>query len=726
MGGVAGHLAHLHDNRDLTYNKIAKILSLASNAGLKGTEKTDGYNIYLGFKDGSARYARNDGDMRRGGGVTADLLAREFAGGEDVKKVYLDAFKSFETAAKSLNPEEIAKIFGKNGEIFYNSEIMGPGASNVVNYDKNIISIHHLGHKRFSSEENKVIDIDASSSSKHLDSVVDRFEQETVRERFNVQRTAVLKLKALEGDQDMNIALEKIKKAGLEGSMSIGQFLEREIAKKIESELAYMTSQTKQDIVGRILQSKGHKSLTNIYKGFPKDQKEVIRSLVKQGPRFVSEIIYPIEDAIHDFAVELLKGLESAYILDNHAELKRLQAEIEIAIKQIQEYEGPGKEEAHGVLKKQLSKIKHHDNINTTIEGFVFEYEGQMYKFTGNYAPINQLLGLFRYGRGKVPSIQRAEEQPERLQEDEDLERQDTGDYSDTERLALVPGGFKPPHRGHLSMVAHFANLADKVLILIGKKPRRLPNGKEITLDEALRVWEIYLEDSQLENVEIVAIESNPTATAYQILEDALPGQTIIMGCGAKDEERFSSNMTQYVPEGVNLETTPCPNLVHTVTGETLSAGFMREYIANNDFGEFSEYIPDSSKYRAEELFSLLGGERRLQESIPDAIFRLVEEAMNEAEKKKKLPPKVHAKAAKIRSEKGNKDMSKKQSYAIAASMLGEEDEDLDEVSSVGGGGLEGTAGKRKDKKRKSIIREKELQETVEEVYNVLMNFATN
>ena len=26
MGGVAGHLAHLYDNRDLTYNKMAEIL----------------------------------------------------------------------------------------------------------------------------------------------------------------------------------------------------------------------------------------------------------------------------------------------------------------------------------------------------------------------------------------------------------------------------------------------------------------------------------------------------------------------------------------------------------------------------------------------------------------------------------------------------------------------------------------------------------------------------
>ena len=53
-GGVAGHLAHLYDNRGLTFEKIAEILTAASRGELVGTEKTDGFNIYLGFKNGVA------------------------------------------------------------------------------------------------------------------------------------------------------------------------------------------------------------------------------------------------------------------------------------------------------------------------------------------------------------------------------------------------------------------------------------------------------------------------------------------------------------------------------------------------------------------------------------------------------------------------------------------------------------------------------------------------
>ena len=116
-----------------------------------------------------------------------------------------------------------------------------------------------------------------------------------------------------------------------------------------------------------------------------------------QEKQYIANAIWPIEEAIHDFSVEILRGMESAYILDNQTELSRLQNEIKDAVVAIQRYEGEGHSEAKDVLYKQLQKIKHHDNINTTVEGFVFEFEGMLYKFTGNFAPINQILGLLKY-----------------------------------------------------------------------------------------------------------------------------------------------------------------------------------------------------------------------------------------------------------------------------------------------------------------------------------------
>ena len=405
MGGVAGGMAHLYNDPSLTFNDIKKILSAASRGEIEGTEKTDGYNIYLGYVDGKARAARNKGDMAKGGMDFALLAAREFKGGPEVRKVYLDAFRAYQKALASLSEKELADIFGENGEIFYNTEIQGPSASNVVNYDANVLSIHPTGHKRYNKETNQLEIVDASNNSAALDKVIDRFEQELQDEDFKVRRTAALKLNKLDSDYDLNIALNKMEKAGFSGDMTIGEFLEVNILEYLNQKLPYLADNLKQAVVDRILRKEGALGLPQITKGMPAAEKKKISAVVKYGPALLKKYTYPLEDAIHDFSVELLRGLHSAYILDNEAQVDKLKAEVADAIRTLRGYSGPGAEQAHEILFQQLKKLKHHDNVNTAVEGFVFQIGDQVYKFTGNFAPVNQLLGLFRYGRGQVPPL---------------------------------------------------------------------------------------------------------------------------------------------------------------------------------------------------------------------------------------------------------------------------------------------------------------------------------
>ena len=55
-------------------------------------------------------------------------------------------------------------------------------------------------------------------------------------------------------------------------------------------------------------------------------------------------------------------------------------------------------QEATDILQKQLKKLKNVNNISSSIEGLVFTYNGNTYKLTGNFAPINQILGLLKFG----------------------------------------------------------------------------------------------------------------------------------------------------------------------------------------------------------------------------------------------------------------------------------------------------------------------------------------
>ena len=617
-GGVAGHLAHLYDNRDLTFEKLADILTAASRGKLVGTEKTDGFNIYLGFKGGEAKAARNKGDMRKGGMNAVDLAMREFAGGPEIKKVYVDAFSAFEAAVASLSDEEKLAIFGPEGEIFYNSEIMGPGASNVVNYDSNIITIHGSGHKRYDEETDKVVNADVDEASKVLDQVVDRFEQAIQGKNFNVQRTAFVNLQKLEGSYDLKIALEKIKKAGLQGDMTVQDFLAEKLLEDVNEKFPSLNDDMKQQIVNRITKAEGAPTLTQIYRGLGGDKnlKEQVRSYVQTGNKTISKLIWPIEDAIHDFAVAMLEGMESAYILDNPKELARLKKEVQTAIKSIQAYQGEGQEMAHEILSKQLQKIKHLDNITSVAEGFVFEYDGQLYKFTGNFAPINQILGLFRFGRKgvKIPRVDEAK--------------------GATETVAIIPGAFKPPHRGHLDMVRHYADNADRVIVMVSPKPRQTPNGRDISQEDSIAMWNLYLDKVGLKNVQVIeSPHPSPVRSAYEYVEKtAEPGEMVMLGTSTKggDQSRFNKNIQQYAKEGVRV--LDSMKYAFDPVGEELSATDFRSALESGELAT-AKFLPNGVS--PEDVLGILGIQGETEEVVEHIalpiFFRMIEEVMSES-----------------------------------------------------------------------------------------------
>jgi len=50
-------------------------------------------------------------------------------------------------------------------------------------------------------------------------------------------------------------------------------------------------------------------------------------------------------------------------------------------------------------LKRELTRLKDLGGFNAILptEGLVFKYNGKLYKLTGAFAPINQLLGYMKF-----------------------------------------------------------------------------------------------------------------------------------------------------------------------------------------------------------------------------------------------------------------------------------------------------------------------------------------
>ena len=78
MGGLGGHMAHLSEDLDLTFNEITDVLGKVARAEIKKvTEKVDGQNLFLSVDStGGFRAARNKSDIKRGGMTLDEYVAK--------------------------------------------------------------------------------------------------------------------------------------------------------------------------------------------------------------------------------------------------------------------------------------------------------------------------------------------------------------------------------------------------------------------------------------------------------------------------------------------------------------------------------------------------------------------------------------------------------------------------------------------------------------------------
>jgi hypothetical protein len=135
------------------------------------------------------------------------------------------------------------------------------------------------------------------------------------------------------------------------------------------------------------------------------------------------------------------------------------------------------------------------------------------------------------------------------------------GEFAGGTTIALVPGAFKPPHRGHLGMVEEYANTADQVVVLISaplKAGRMLPNGREITAQDSKKIWETLV--SHLPNVSVeISSHASPITAVYDYIgtDGPLePGTDVILGASTKegDWKRWLGIKNEHVKEGIRIK----------------------------------------------------------------------------------------------------------------------------------------------------------------------------
>ena len=149
------------------------------------------------------------------------------------------------------------------------------------------------------------------------------------------------------------------------------------------------------------------------------------------------------------------------------------------------------------------------------------------------------------------------------------------------ERIALLPGGFKPPTKGHFNALRYLLDDADKGIVFIGGKAR-----EGITPEQSEKIWNIYAKYFD-KPVQVVYVP-NPVRAVYDYADENLD-KTLLVGAGAKDED-----VKRYAYFQNNAEKYPFVNVIKIPMQEGgISGSETREMIQQNVDESLDYFVPE-------------------------------------------------------------------------------------------------------------------------------------
>jgi hypothetical protein len=196
-------------------------------------------------------------------------------------------------------------------------------------------------------------------------------------------------------------------------------------------------------------------------------------------------------------------------------------------------------------------------------------------------------------------------------------------------KIAIYPGAFKPPHKGHFQLVKQLVDRSDISVVVVAVSPKERGG---ISLKQSLKVWEIYV-NILGPKVKITPTEGSPVAYTLSSIKNN-PDREFIVAFGKEESARFAS-----------LANNPKVEVFDAGNFENISATDFRDAIQARNVKQIEKFLP--AGITTKQFFDAYGSiynnnEEPVRESLYENQFPLLKEFIGyckEYLKLKSLPP---------------------------------------------------------------------------------------
>ena len=398
-GGAYGHMNHPFDVRmNLSFGDLKAIVNNALDGNLGVVrEKTDGQALAISWKNGRLISARNKGHLANAGANAMDIngVATKFGGRGGLTDAYNFAMKDLENAIRGLSKAQKDKIF-KEGKVFVNLEVIWPTSVNVIPYNQALLVFHNA--VEYNEAGNPIGKIDGAESV--LGGMIKQINAH-VQSKYTIQGPPIVKLpktKELSSQKGkFKSMITKLQSEfGLTDKDGVADYHQAWWENFVDNSKKKISALEKAGLVKRWAFDDKSMRIGDI-----KDEKaRAWAEGIDKGPKttIMSGNLRKFEDIFLGVGAEVLSFMGSVLTAQPDKALQSMRAELESTASQIM---NGGTITQIKKLEKELSRLNSIGGFDKIVpsEGIVFSYKGNAYKLTGAFAPLNQILGIFKFSR---------------------------------------------------------------------------------------------------------------------------------------------------------------------------------------------------------------------------------------------------------------------------------------------------------------------------------------